>query len=114
MEYKEAMANLTSINVTLYQSLTQAHAIMLVLSKQLQSLQTQEKSKTQTTERPVLYKKKKDTILNFYCWNHGNTRSFEHTSATFRFPKILHQVGATLGNKMRGSEKCCKYDNAHE
>ena len=35
MEDKEAMANLTSINLTLLQSLTQAQETMLVLSKQL-------------------------------------------------------------------------------
>ena len=35
MEDKEAMANLTSINLTLLQSLTQAQETILVLSKQL-------------------------------------------------------------------------------
>ena len=36
---KEAMVNLTSINLTLSQSLTQAQETVLVLSKQLQALQ---------------------------------------------------------------------------
>ena len=35
---KEAMANLASINITLYQSLTKAQETMLVLSKQLKVL----------------------------------------------------------------------------
>ena len=38
MEYKEAMANLTSINLTLSQSLTQAQETIFVLSKQIQAL----------------------------------------------------------------------------
>ena len=38
MEDKEAMANLTSINLTLLQSLTQSQEIILVISKQLQAL----------------------------------------------------------------------------
>ena len=44
MEDKEAMANLTSINLTLSQSLTQAQETILVLSKQLQALQVQAKT----------------------------------------------------------------------
>ena len=46
MEDKEAMENLTSINLTMSQSLTQAQETIMVLSKQLQALQTQEKAKT--------------------------------------------------------------------
>ena len=38
MEDKEAMENLTSINLTLFQSLNQAQETILVLSKQLQAL----------------------------------------------------------------------------
>ena len=38
MEDKEAMVNLTSIHVTLYQSLNQAQEKILVLPKQLQAL----------------------------------------------------------------------------
>ena len=39
MEDKEAMANLTIINLTLSQSLAQAQETIFVLSKQLQALQ---------------------------------------------------------------------------
>ena len=39
MENKEEMANLISINMTLYQSLTKSQEAILVLSKQLQALQ---------------------------------------------------------------------------
>ena len=46
MEDKEAMENLSSINLTMSQSLTQAQETIMVLSKQLQALQTQEKAKT--------------------------------------------------------------------
>ena len=46
MEDKEAMANLTSINLTLSKILTQAQETILVLSKQLQALQVHTK-KTQ-------------------------------------------------------------------
>ena len=38
MEDKEEMAKLTSINLTLYQILTQSKETILVLSKQLQEL----------------------------------------------------------------------------
>ena len=60
MEDKEAMANLTSINLTLSQSLTQAQETMLVLSKQIQALQVYIKEKTPTTKRTALYKKTKE------------------------------------------------------
>ena len=59
MEDKEAMANLTSINLTLYQSLTKSKETIMVLSKQLQALQTQAKVKTPTSEIPVLDKNTK-------------------------------------------------------
>ena len=57
MEYKEAMVNLTSINLRLSQSLTQAQETNLVLSKQLQALQFHTKTKTLATNRTALDKK---------------------------------------------------------
>ena len=61
MEDKEAIWNLTNIQITLSHSLTQAQEIVFVLSKQLHALQTQEKANTPTTERPVLDKKTNET-----------------------------------------------------
>ena len=63
MEDNEAMSNLTSINLTLSQSLTQAQETILVLSKQLQALKFQTKSKTPTTKRTALDKKTKEAKL---------------------------------------------------
>ena len=60
MEDKEAISNLTSINLTLYQSLTQAQETIFVLSKQLKALQVQTKTKTPATNRTALDKKTKD------------------------------------------------------
>ena len=64
MEYKEAMENLTSINLTLSKSLTQAQEKMLVLSKQLQTLQVHTKANTASTNRTALYQKIKDAKSN--------------------------------------------------
>ena len=50
MEDKEAMENLTSIYLTLYQSLTQAQETTLVLSEQLQALQVHTKKNTSQKE----------------------------------------------------------------
>ena len=61
---KEAMANLSSINLTLSHSLTQAQETMLVISKQLQELQVQAKANTPTTEKRVLDKNTRDTKSN--------------------------------------------------
>ena len=113
MEDKEAMANLTNINLPLSQILTQAQENILVLSKHLQALQTQAKAKIPNSESTVLDKKTKETKWKSYCWTHGKTCSLDHTIATYRFPKTGHQVGATLGNKMGGSEKF-KEDKSHE
>ena len=60
---KEAMANLASINITLYQSLTKAQETMLVLSKQLKVLQVQTKTKTPDTKITALDKSPR--ILNW-------------------------------------------------
>ena len=54
MEDKEAMTKLTSINLILSQSLTQAQETILVLSKQMQALQVQTKTKTPSTKRTSL------------------------------------------------------------
>ena len=62
MEDKEAMVKLTSINLTLSQSLTQSQETMLVLSKQLQALQVHTKANTSSTKRTALDKKTR--ILN--------------------------------------------------
>ena len=67
---KEAMANLSSINLTLSHSLTQSQETMLVISKQLQELQVQAKANTPTTERPGLEKTTRDTTFKCYCWTH--------------------------------------------
>ena len=82
MEDKEAMAKLTSIKLTLLQSLTQAQEKMLVLSKQLQALQAHTKAKTPYTKRTTIDQKTKDAKSKCYCWTHGRTRRLEHTSAT--------------------------------
>ena len=66
MEDKEVMANLTSINLTLSQSLTQAQETILVLSKQLQALQVHTKAKTPSTKRTALDQKTKDTKSKCY------------------------------------------------
>ena len=50
MEDKEGMENLTSINLTGSQSLTQSQETILVLSKQLQALQVQTKKNTSHKE----------------------------------------------------------------
>ena len=60
MEDKEAMVNLTSINLTLSQMLAQEQETMLVISKQLQALQVQTKTNTPPTKRTALDKKTKD------------------------------------------------------
>ena len=51
MEEKEAMANLTIINLTLSQSLTQAQETILVLFKKLQAIQVHTKEKKPSTKR---------------------------------------------------------------
>ena len=61
MEDKDEIENLTSINLTLFHILKQAQEKMLVLSNQIQALQTQAKSKTPTTEIPVLVNNTKYT-----------------------------------------------------
>ena len=59
MEDKEAMVNLTSINLTLSQSLTQAQETVLVLSKQLHVLKVHTKTKTPASKRTALDQKPK-------------------------------------------------------
>ena len=58
MEDKEAMENLTSINLTLYQSLTQSQETIFVFSEQIQALQVHTKTKTSATTRTALDNKK--------------------------------------------------------
>ena len=66
MEDKEAMANLTNINLPLSQILTQAQEKMLVLSKQLQALQVHTKAKTPSTNRTA--QERRDSMLaTAYC-----------------------------------------------
>ena len=112
MEDKEAMVNLNSINLTLLQSLNQAQEEILVLSKQLQALQVHTKAKTPSTKRTALDQKTKDAKSKCYCWTNGRTRILDHTSATCNFPNTGHQVGATFGKNMGGSEKWCEEDKA--
>ena len=52
MEDKEAMENLTRINLKLSHSLTQVQEKIFVISKQLQALQAQTNSKKTDTEKP--------------------------------------------------------------
>ena len=59
------MVNLICINLTLSQSLMQAQDTIVVLSKQLQALQTQEKEKNPTSEISVLYNKTKETKYKY-------------------------------------------------
>ena len=108
------MANLTSINLTLSKSPTQAQETILVISKHLQALQVHTKAKTPPTKGNALDPKNKDDKSKCYFWTHGRTLRLEHTSATCNFPKIGHQVGATFGYKMGGSEKLCEEDKARE
>ena len=82
MEDKEAMANLTTINLTLSQSLTQAQETILVLSKKLQALQFHTKAKTPSTKRTALDQKTKDDKSKCYFWTHGRTCRLDHTSTT--------------------------------
>ena len=105
MEDKEEMANLASINLTLYKVLTQAQETMLVLSKELKELHTKAKANTLTTDKTVLDKKKKETKSKCYFWNHGRTCRLDHTSATYLSPPKGQQVGETLGNRIGGSGK---------
>ena len=60
MEDMEAIENLTSINLTLSKSLIQSQEKILVLSKQLQALQVNTKTKTPSTKRTSLDQKTKD------------------------------------------------------
>ena len=66
MEDKEAMAHLNIINLTLSQSLTQAKETVLVLSKQLQTLQVHTKANTPSTKRTALDPKTKDAKSKCY------------------------------------------------
>ena len=108
------MANLTSINLTLSQSLTQEQETILVNSKQLQELQVQTKAKTPATKRTSLDKKKKDAKSNWYWWTHGRTHRLDHTSTTYSFPKTGHWVGKTFGIKMGGSENWFEEYDSHK
>ena len=107
------MDNLTNINLTLSQSLTQAQETVLVLSKQLQALQVRTK-KTPATNRTALYQKTKDAKLKCYWWTHGRIRRLDNTRKICKFSNTGHQVGATFGDKMGGSEKWCTEDKARE
>ena len=60
MEDNEIMANLTSIKLTLSQSLTQSQEKILVIFKQLKALQVHTKAKIPSTKRTALDKKTKD------------------------------------------------------
>ena len=73
MEDKEAMANLTSIYLTLFQSHTQAQETLLFISNKLQELQSQLKAKKPTTEKMVLDKNKRENKSKIYSWTHGRT-----------------------------------------
>ena len=108
------MVNLTSINLTLSQSLNQAQETILMLSKQLQALQLHTKAKIPPTKRTTVDKKTKDAKLKCYFWTHGRTRRLDHTSATCNLPKTGHQVGATFGENMGGSKKWYEEDKACE
>ena len=114
MEDKEAMANLTSTNLTLSKNLTQAQEKLLVISEQLQALQVQTKRKIPATNRTALYNKTKDSKSKCYYWTHERTLRLDHTGATCNFPKTGHQEGATFGKNMVGSKKRCEEYKAHE
>ena len=114
MEDKEAMENLTIINLTLSQIPTQAQETILVLSKQLQALQVHTKANTPSTKITTLDQKTKGAKPKFYCWTHGRTRRLDHTSATFNFPKTGQQVGTAFGFKIGGREKWFEEDKARE
>ena len=63
MEENESMANITSINLTSSQSLTQAQKKILVFSKQLQALQVHTKAKKSSTKRTTLDPKTQNSKL---------------------------------------------------
>ena len=84
MEYKEAMVNLTRINLTLSQSLNQAQETILVPSKQLKSLKANINAKKTATEIPATDKKTRGKNSKGYYWTHGRTHSLDQTSATCR------------------------------
>ena len=94
MEDKEAMANLTSIKLTLSQSLTQAQETIMMISNRLQALHNQKKSTTK--DIPVMENKAKETKYKWYCWTHGRTRRIEHTSATCIYPKNRTPIRSNL------------------
>ena len=52
--------------------------------------------------------------MKCYCWTQWRTCRLDHTSATYNFPNIGHQVGATFGDKMGGSKKWCEEDKTRE
>ena len=114
MEDKEAMENLTIINLTLSQSLNQAQETISVLSKQLQVIQVHTKANTSSTKRTALDPKTKYAKSKCYCWTHGRNHRLDHNRETCNIPKIGHQVGATFGEKMAGSEKWCEEEKARE
>ena len=87
MEDKEAMEYLTSINLTLSQSLTQAQETVLVHSKQLESLQVHTKAKTPATKIKGLDNKTKESKLKCYSWTHGRTRRLDHNRRNMQFPQ---------------------------
>ena len=58
MEDKEAMEKLTSINLTLSQTLPQEREEIMTFSKKLQTLQAQMNSKKPSTNKPATDKKK--------------------------------------------------------
>ena len=57
IEYKDSMVKLTSTNLTISQILTQSQEKILVIPKQLQTLQAQMNSKKPSTEKPATYNK---------------------------------------------------------
>ena len=66
MEDKEAMAKLTSINLTLSQSLMKAQYTIMVISKQLQAFHTKTNTITRTKKRLVINNNTKENKLKCY------------------------------------------------
>ena len=81
-EYKDAMENLTSINLTLSQNLDQAQEAILALYKQMHAIQTHMNNKKTTTEKPVTDNNKRyNKSKNCFC-THGRTHNHYHTRQT--------------------------------
>lgn len=101
---REAVANLSQANHTLTQQLKDMTAILQQVQNTVTQLEQKiDKLLARPSKPPVTY----DRNSTHYCWSHGRTFNSNHTSKSCRFRKPHHQEGATLQNKMGGSDSRC-------